>query len=54
MTNLNLGQDVANKRNKNRHLLIYMAKSYPLWEAQRIYRYSSPIYINLSSVCHEP
>ena len=45
MAILNLGQDVANKREKTTAAPI-VAKSYPLWHNVRMCRYSSLIKIN--------
>ena len=46
MTNLNLGQDVVNKRRENRHSWT----SYPLIQAVGMRRYGSLININPSEM----
>ena len=48
MANLNLCQDVANKRERKQRIAHIVAKSYPLWQAVRMRRYDSLININPS------
>ena len=46
MANLNLSQDVANKREKKETVAHIVAKFYPLELAVKLYRYGSLININ--------
>ena len=46
MANLNLGQDVANYREKTQTAAHIVAKSYLIWQAGRICCYGSLININ--------
>ena len=48
MASLNLGQDVANKRERKLTAAHVVAKSYPLYLAVRMRRYGSLIKINPS------
>ena len=48
MVNLNLGQDVANKREGKQTAAHIVAKSYPLEQAAGMLRYGSLIKINPS------
>ena len=48
MANLNLGQDVANKRETKKTAAQYVAKSFPLYLAVGMRRYGSLININSS------
>ena len=50
MASLNLGQDVANKRERKYIAVHIVAKSYPLYIAVRMRRYGSLIKINPSGV----
>ena len=52
MANLNLGQDVANKREIKYTAAHIVAKSYPLYLAEEMRRYGSLIYINPSGSFH--
>ena len=53
MANLNLGQDVANKRERKHTAAHKVAKFYPLKLAERMRRYGSLITIN-PSIQHDP
>ena len=46
MANLNLGQNVANKRDKINLVAHFVANSYPLWQAVWMLLYGSLININ--------
>ena len=46
MANLNLGQDVANNKERKQTAGHIVAKSYPLWQAVGMRRYGSLININ--------
>ena len=50
MANLNLGQDVTNKRERKETVAYEVAKFYPLWQTVGIRRYGSLININHSEV----
>ena len=50
MANLNLGQDVANKRERKKTAAHMVAKSCPLWQAAWNPRYGSLININPSGI----
>ena len=48
MASLNLGQNVANKRERKQTAAHIVAKSYPLWQAVGMHCYGSLININPS------
>ena len=50
MPSLNLGQDVANKRERKKRVAHIVAKPYPLYLAVRMHLYGSLIKINPSAV----